>query len=130
MHLYREAEASLNKTLRKLVDTIETNRHDSLYTDDIYVGHPPQKMRALFDTGSQHIFLLSSQTKVENSKFFHYYYDQGQSLTAQALANATIPDIQFGTGTMGGHFIKEQIRVGTAPQHFQTHAGAPRKALF
>ena len=31
---------------------LETNHADSLYTSDIYIGEPPQKMRALFDTGS------------------------------------------------------------------------------
>ena len=75
IELYNSAEASLKNTVKKVVDAISTNMHDSLYTNDIYVGHPPQKMRALFDTGSQHIFLLSSKTKVTNSKFQHYYYD-------------------------------------------------------
>ena len=37
----KEVGSSLHHTIQKVIDTIETNQHDSLYTDDIYVGNPP-----------------------------------------------------------------------------------------
>ena len=41
-----------------------TNINDILYTADIWVGNPPQKLRALFDTGSQHTWILSKKSQL------------------------------------------------------------------
>ena len=49
-------------TTNKSVDVVETN-HDDFFTGDIFVGNPPQRMRALFDTGSADIFLLGVSNK-------------------------------------------------------------------
>ena len=38
------------------------NQGDALYTSDVYLGNPPQKLRALFDTGSQNTWVLSRST--------------------------------------------------------------------
>ena len=39
------------------------NENDSIYLADIYVGNPPQKLRAVFDTGSSNMWVLNSKLK-------------------------------------------------------------------
>ena len=41
-----------------LVDNFNTS-----YMGEIYVGTPPQKIRALFDTGSSNCWIFSEQAK-------------------------------------------------------------------
>jgi len=36
------------------------NNADQSYVADIYVGNPPQKLRAVFDTGSSNTWVLNS----------------------------------------------------------------------
>jgi hypothetical protein len=84
-----------------------------LYTSDIWVGNPPQKLRALFDTGSQHTWILSkkSQLKQGSKDKFHYYYDETLSSTARQMAGLK-GGAKFGSGELKGHFITDDFRVG------------------
>lgn len=87
------------------------NHGDSLYTSDIYLGNPPQKLRALFDTGSQNTWVLSKSTQVNTNGIFHNYYDQSKSVTAQNMSLNTT-HATFGTGKLSGHFITDDLRIG------------------
>lgn len=75
--------------LQKLVAKLDSANHgDSLYTSDIYLGNPPQKLRALFDTGSQNTWVLSRSLNLPKNGMFHNFYDQSLSKTA---SNMSIP---------------------------------------
>lgn len=39
---------------------------------EMFVGNPPQKIRALFDTGSTNTWILNKDTEIEGSKDFSY----------------------------------------------------------
>jgi pepsin A len=89
------------------------NQEDVLYTADIWVGNPPQKLRALFDTGSQHTWILSKKSQINKDakSRFHNYYDESLSSTARTLTNKK-GKCKFGTGELKGHFITDDFRVG------------------
>jgi len=39
---------------------------------EIFVGNPPQKIRALFDTGSTNTWVLNKKTDIGSAKEFSY----------------------------------------------------------
>ena len=84
------------------------NHDDTLYTSDIYVGNPPQKIRALFDTGSSNTWILSSHVK--NVSPGHFSYNMSKSTTLKKTDNST--HIQFGTGSLDGFFVYDDVRIG------------------
>lgn len=43
------------------------NSDDMAYMADIYVGSPPQKIRALFDTGSANTWILNKKAHIQNN---------------------------------------------------------------
>lgn len=54
---------------------------DFSYVADLYVGNkPPQKIRALFDTGSANTWILNKRVK---SQDMHFAYNDKMSSTAQ-----------------------------------------------
>lgn len=57
------------------------NHMDFSYVGDIYVGNnPPQKIRALFDTGSANTWILNKKVKAHD---LHYAYNENLSSTVQ-----------------------------------------------
>ena len=53
---------------------------DYSYVADIYVGNnPPQKIRALFDTGSANTWILNQKVKAND---LHFSYDEKKSSSA------------------------------------------------
>ena len=84
------------------------NHIDFSYVADIYVGNkPPQKIRALFDTGSSNTWILNKKVR---SQDMHYAYDDHLSPTVQRTAQRAF--ISFGSGSLGGHFYVDDFRVG------------------
>ena len=58
------------------------NHMDYSYVADIYVGNnPPQKIRALFDTGSANTWILNKQVR---SVDMHFAYNDKLSSSAKA----------------------------------------------
>jgi hypothetical protein len=45
----------------------------------MYVGNPPQKVRALFDTGSTNTWILNKKTKLGGNKEKEFSYDDSVS---------------------------------------------------
>ena len=84
------------------------NSGDSIYFSDIWVGNPPQKLRAMFDTGSANTWILSNKVKYENNK--HLSYDESKSSSAKSSDQKAT--IHFGTGSLEGHFMTDDIRLG------------------
>jgi hypothetical protein len=86
------------------------NSGDSIYSSDIWVGNPPQKLRAMFDTGSANTWILSSKVKFNNNNHFSY----NESKSSSAKFSDQKATIHFGTGSLEGHFMTDDIRLGFA----------------
>lgn len=77
----------------------------------MYVGNPPQKIRALFDTGSTNTWILNKKTNLPGGASKEYSYDNEASKTYKATKQAAM--IQFGSGALAGHFVTDDVRLGT-----------------
>lgn len=59
----------------------QDNLEDFAYVSDIYVGNPPQKLRALYDTGSTNTWVLNQKTPLPGNAPKMYAYDDTSSCT-------------------------------------------------
>ena len=82
------------------------NDQDQAYMADIYIGTPPQKIRAIFDTGSSNSWILNSSVKRLNG----LAYDNKASSTAQSTDQAAT--ITFAQGMLAGHFYTDDLAFG------------------
>ena len=57
----------------------QRNLNNNIYISDIYVGNPPQKLRAIYDTGSTNTWVLNKNTPVKNNGRKMYSYDETKS---------------------------------------------------
>lgn len=79
------------------------------YVADIYVGNPPQKIKALFDTGSTNTWILNKTTDIGKPNVPSY--DNTKSTTSKKTdikANSA-----FASGSLEGTFFTDDIRLGT-----------------
>lgn len=76
----------------------------------MYVGNPPQPVRALFDTGSTNTWVLSNLVDLGGASKERSYNNM-TSTTAKATSQAA--KIYFGSGNLGGHFVTDDVRLGT-----------------
>ena len=84
------------------------NHMDYSYVADIYVGNnPPQKIRALFDTGSANTWILNKKVHAHD---LHFAYDEKLSSSAQQTPQKAY--ISFGSGSLSGHFYVDDFRIG------------------
>ena len=77
----------------------------------MFVGNPPQKVRALFDTGSTNTWILNKKTELSNHKEKEFSYDDTSSKTNKKSEQKAV--IQFGSGALAGHFFRDDIRLGS-----------------
>lgn len=77
----------------------------------MYVGNPPQKIRALFDTGSTNTWVLNKKTPLKNNATKQFSFDDGASKSAVKLSQSAT--ILFGSGSLKGHFMTDDIRLGS-----------------
>jgi len=89
----------------------QINLEDNAYVSEIYVGNPPQKLRALFDTGSTNTWVLNSKVQLPGNAQKEYSYNDQASSSSKKLAQRAM--IQFGSGALSGHFMTDDVRVGT-----------------
>lgn len=64
-----------------MVHIPQQNLDDNVYIGELYVGTPPQKVRAVFDTGSTNTWILNKKTDVGAEK--ELSYDDEASKTGQ-----------------------------------------------
>ena len=76
---------------------------------EIFVGNPPQKIRALFDTGSTNTWILNKNTEIDGPK--EYSYDNAASTTSKKTEQKA--KTTFGSGSLAGHFYIDDLRIGT-----------------
>ena len=82
------------------------NDQDQAYMADIFIGTPPQKIRAIFDTGSSNSWILNSSVKRLNG----LAYDNKASTTAKSTDQAAT--ITFAQGMLAGHFYTDDLTFG------------------
>jgi hypothetical protein len=88
----------------------QINLADNAYVSEFYVGNPPQKMRGLFDTGSTNTWLLNKNTDIGGASK-EFSYDDTKSKSAKKLEQRAA--IQFGSGALMGHFMTDDLRLGS-----------------
>lgn len=93
------------------VHVFQENLEDNAYISDIYVGNPPQKLRALFDTGSTNTWVLNHKVQLPNGAEKEYSYDDSKSCSANKTPQRAM--IQFGSGALAGHFVNDDMRIGS-----------------
>jgi hypothetical protein len=84
---------------------------DNAYVSEFYVGNPPQKLRGLFDTGSTNTWVLNKAVNLGQGVEKQYSYDDSASPSAKKLTQKAA--IQFGSGALAGHFMTDDLRLGT-----------------
>lgn len=89
----------------------QENLEDNAYISDIYVGNPPQKIRALFDTGSTNTWVLNDKVVLPGGATKEYSYKDQESCSANILPQRAM--IQFGSGALAGHFLTDDMRIGS-----------------
>jgi len=80
----------------------------------MYVGNPPQKIRALFDTGSTNTWVLNKKTNIGEGKEKQFSYDETASTSHKKTDQKA--HITFGSGSLAGHFVTDDMRVGSCDE--------------
>lgn len=89
----------------------QINLGDNAYVSEFYVGNPPQKMRGLFDTGSTNTWVLNKAVNLGQGVEKQFSFDDAASSSAKKLSQKAA--IQFGSGALAGHFMTDDLRLGT-----------------
>ena len=96
----------------------QINLSDNAYCSEFYVGNPPQKLRGLFDTGSTNMWILNKEVQLidlkGNPTDKEFSFDDTASKTAQMLEEKAA--IKFGSWSLSGHFMTDDVRLGTCDE--------------
>lgn len=104
-------DCAINKPGEKVTAHIQQqNLEDNAYVSELFVGNPPQKIRALFDTGSTNTWILNKATDI-GGKEKEFSYDNAASSTSKKQEQKA--HITFGSGSLAGHFYTDDVRVGS-----------------
>merc|ERR1719395_12016 len=98
-----------------------TVSYKTSYSGTVSIGNPAQEFRVVFDTGSAHIVVPSSDCTNETC-LEHRRYDPKKSTTSLAINvdGSAVPEdelcdqvtIGYGTGMITGEFHREQVCPG------------------
>jgi hypothetical protein len=96
------------------------NQMNYSYVAELYLGNPPQKIKALFDTGSANAWIISQEAVDASKKSKWTSKDQFNPYDKKETTTATVPDeddrqkayITFGSGSLEGYFIKDHCTLG------------------
>lgn len=93
----------------------QINLGDNAYVSEFYVGNPPQKVRGLFDTGSTNTWILNKKTPLKNRDGSEIEKELSYDETASSTYKKTDQRaaIQFGSGALMGHFVTDDLRLGS-----------------
>lgn len=64
----------------------------------MFVGNPPQKLRAIYDTGSTNTWVLNKKTEVKNKGKKMFSYDESKSCSYKKTPQTA--RIKFGSGSL------------------------------
>eukprot|EP00347_Sterkiella_histriomuscorum_P005441 403356609 len=92
------------------------------YIGSMYVGNPPQQIRAIFDTGSTNIWVISrgcksSRDLSSENQVFDYKNSSSYSPTHIGCM------VQFGSGKVQGHFAIDDFRLGGTGEEIEQKNG-------
>jgi len=84
------------------------NHQNTNYIGEIQIGSPPQKIRALFDTGSANSWVLGQECRTAQTlREKHFYFKSNRSSSwSDTGEQATI---YFGSGELKGEFGKDSF---------------------
>ena len=90
------------------------NQWNYSYIGVVYLGTPPQKITALFDTGSANAWIVGKESVANEDEDFNYY-DRWDSSTAEVPPPDDLKEvhISFGSGGLSGFFISDKCTLGT-----------------
>ena len=94
-------------------DTPMVNLQDNAYVAEIHVGTPPQKIRALFDTGSTNAWILNVKTPLSGGAKAEFSFDESKSSTYKAVSPKQGAEITFGSGSLSGYFVTDTMTLGS-----------------
>jgi hypothetical protein len=86
------------------------NINNNIYIGEVFVGNPPQTIRAVFDTGSTNTWILNKSVDL-NGKDKQFSFDDAKSKSLKKSDKETT--VTFGSGKLGGHFYQDDIRIGS-----------------
>ena len=87
------------------------DRLNDQYLGYIYLGNPPQKIKALFDTGSANLVVLTKNVDIGKKKTL--FYDETKSKTYKPSDRKDkFFRVNFGTGGLDAHFVRDDLKVG------------------
>jgi hypothetical protein len=86
-----------------------TNNGNMAYMATVYLGTPPQKLRAIFDTGSSNTWVVNKKALTDDIKVKYPYSDTESSTCEKSEREA---HISFGSGSLSGHFYSDTMRIG------------------
>ena len=73
------------------------------YVATLYVGNPPQQIRAIFDTGSSNTWILNKNTSLDDGDEKLYSYDD--TVSNSSLKTSQQAFINFASGELSGNFF-------------------------
>jgi hypothetical protein len=93
----------------------QLNLGDNAYVSEFFVGNPPQKVRGLFDTGSTNTWILNKKTPLKKRDGSEITKELSYDETASSSYKKTDQRaaIQFGSGALMGHFVTDDLRLGS-----------------
>ncbi|KAL8195374.1 hypothetical protein R6Q57_025777 [Mikania cordata] len=100
------------------------NYGDGQYFGEIGIGTPPQNFTVIFDTTSANFWIPSSQCLSSVSCFLHSKYKSSESSTYKV--NGKHAYIDYGSGSISGHFSEDNVMVGGLLVHDQEFIEATR----
>lgn len=104
-----------------------TNTEDFEYYGEIKIGTPPQSFLVIMDTGSSNLWVPSSDCSDPACKGKNKYYSNHSSTYT---ANGKPITIHYGTGSMKGSLVQDNVSVGGALVKNQVFAEATSLAAF
>ena len=86
-----------------------TNCQNLSYIGELYIGSSdvPQKVRAIFDTGSANPWILSSEGNTSPTSNDSFDPDLSSTFEEPALEDQTHVEITFGSGYIKGYFVTD-----------------------
>ena len=82
------------------------NNSNMAYTGELFFGTPPQKIRAIFDTGSANPWVITKQARETKS------FDPKSSSTFVEPTDKQWTSITFGSGSLKGYFATDSVILG------------------
>lgn len=95
-----------------------TNSNNLTYIGEVMIGNPPQKVKAIFDTGSANPWIVSGkhsdQDTLEDTEGNKPYNPtKSTSFKDPKEADKEWVTISFGSGKIRGYFAQDQVMLGS-----------------